>query len=117
LIEAYRSLDVDEIVRNKDFDIDSRLFWEGLGLPASPEQRAESRLAFESNFRIEMERGIPDYRSVTFCVVSEERLQDNFAIITLAGSTKRKKSFKLRIPVFYTDNGWKVVLHPAYDHL
>jgi len=117
LIDAYRALDVDEIVQSKDFAIDSRLFWEGLGVPVSPKQLADSRVAFETNFRKEMSEGIPDYLSVTFRFACEERPQDNFAVVTLAGSTTDDKSFELKIPVFQTDSGWKVVLHPAYDHL
>ena len=117
LIEAYRTLDVDEIVQSKDFDIDSRLFWEGLGLPVTPKQLAESREAFETNFRKELSEGIPDYGSVTFRVASEDRPQDNFAVITLEGLTADEESFQLRIPVFHTDSGWKVALHSAYDHL
>ena len=117
LIEAYRTLDVDEMVQNKDFDIDSRLFWEGLGLPVSPEQLAKSRAAFETNFRKQMSERIPDYRSVTFSFVSEERPQDNFAVVTFACSKPGEQMFELKIPVFETANGWKVVLHPGYDHL
>jgi hypothetical protein len=117
LIEAYRTLDVDEIVRNKDFDIDSRIFWQGLGLPVSPQQLAESRAAFETNFRNEMKEGIPDYRAVTFRVTSEERPQANFAVVTLAGLTTDGRTRRFRIPVLQTDNGWKVVLHSAYDRL
>ena len=117
LIEAYRTLDVDKIVQNKDFDIDSRLFWEGLGLPVSAKQLADSRVAFETNFRKEMSEGIPDYRSITFRVASEARPQDNFAVVTLAGSTAENQKFELKIPVFKTDSGWKVVLHSGYDHL
>src|SRR5882672_3153829 len=116
LIEAYRTLNIDEIVQNKDFDIDSRLFWGGLGLPVFPEQAAESRVAFETNFRNELREHMPDYRSVAFSFISEERPQANFAIVTLDGSTTDKKAFKLRIPVFHTENGWKVVLHSSYDH-
>lgn len=117
LIEAYRTLDIEEIVQHKDFDVDSRLFWDGLGLPASPEQLAKSRRAFEANFRKQLSNGIPDYRSVTFHVVSEERPEDNFAVITLAGSTPDNQRFEMKIPVFETDHGWKVVLHSAYNHL
>ena len=117
LIEAYRTADVDEIVQSKDFDIDSRLFWEDLGLPVSPKQLADSRVAFETNFRKQMSEGIPDYRPVIFHVVREERPQGNFAVVTLAGSTPDEQSFELKIPVFETDNGWKVVLDSAYDHL
>jgi len=117
LVEAYRTFDVDQIVQSKDFDIDARLFWDGLGLPISEKQRAESRVAFETNFRNQMKEGIPDYRSVSFRLVSEERPQENFSIITLTGATPDDKAFKLRIPVFHTDHGWKVVLHPAYDRL
>lgn len=117
LIDAYRTLDIDEIVQSKDFGIDSRLFWEDLGLPVSPNQLADSRLAFEKNFRKELEEGIPDYRRVTFSVLSEERLESNFAVVTLAGSTAEKQTFEMKIPVCQTDNGWKVALHPAYDHL
>jgi hypothetical protein len=117
LIEAYRSCDIDEIVQNKDFDIDSRLFWEGLGLPVSSEQLAKARVAFETNFRNELKGGIPDYRSVAFRLIAEERQQDNFVVITLGGSTEDSREFELRIPVFLTDYGWKVVLHLSYDHL
>jgi hypothetical protein len=117
LIEAYRTFDVDQIVQSKDFDIDARLFWDDLGLPVSPEQQSESRLAFETNFRNQMKERMPDYRSVSLRLVSEERPQENFVIITLAGATPDNKAFELRIPVFHTDNGWKVVLHPAYDRL
>ena len=117
LIEAYRTFDVDKIVRSKDFAIDARLFFEGLGLPVTPKQLAESREAFETNFRKELSEGIPDYGSVTFRVTSEIQPQDDFAVITLEGLTADRQSFELRIPVFHTDSGWKVVLHSAYDHL
>ncbi len=74
-------------------------------------------MAFEANFRKEMSERIPDYRSVTFRVASEERPQDDFAVVTLAGSTADNKNFKLKIPVFQTGRGWKVVLHSAYESL
>lgn len=117
LIEAYRTLDVDEIVQSKDFYLDSRIFWDGLGLPISPEKIAESQAAFETNFRKEMNGGIPDYRSVAFHIISDERPQHTLAVVTLAGLTADKQTIELRIPVFRTNNGWKVVLHPGYDRL
>lgn len=117
LIEAYRTLDVDQIVANKDFDIDSRLFWEDLGLPVSDQQILESHQAFESNFRKQMQDGMPDYRSVSFQVVGHERVQENFVLISVVGTTSGQQTFQLRLPVFRTDNGWRVVLHPGYDHL
>ena len=117
LIEAYRTLDVDQIVANKDFDMDSRLFWQDLGLPISEQQLLESRHAFEANFRKEMEDGIPDYRSVSFRFDEHEQLQENFALISITGTTADQQTFQLKLPVFRTDNGWRVVLHPEYDHL
>jgi hypothetical protein len=117
LIAAYCSLDLEEIVRNKDFDFDSRFFWEDLGLPVTPEQLAKSRIAFETNFRNELNKEMPDYRHVKFRVVSEERVQDNFVVIHLTGTTLEKQTFELHIPTFKTDDGWKVVLHPRFDHL
>jgi hypothetical protein len=100
LIEAYRSLDVDRIVQNKDFGIDSRLFWENLGLPVSPKQLANSCAAFEANFRGQMKEGIPDYSSVTFRVISEQKPQENFAVVTLAGLKSDGGTLQLRIPGF-----------------
>jgi hypothetical protein len=117
LIEAYRSMNVEQIVQSKDFEMDSRLFWEGLGLPVSEKQLRESQSAFETNFRTQMKEKIPDYRAVRFRVVSEERLQENFAILTVSGSAPGKKKAELKIPVFKTNQGWKVVLHPQYDYL
>jgi hypothetical protein len=117
LIEAYRTLDVEEIVRSKDFDMDSQLFWAGLGLPVSAEQLAESRSAFEANFRRGVEKKVHDYRAVSFRLVSEARPQDRWAIVTIAGTTSDEQSFELKLPVFQTEGGWKVVLHPGYDHL
>jgi hypothetical protein len=117
LIEAYRTLDIDEIVRNKDFDLDSRLFWEDLGLPISAEKLIESRKAFETNFRSELQSGIPDYGSVAFRVASKQYVQDDFVILTVEGTTNDKKTFQLMLPVYLTKKGWRVVLHPRYDHL
>jgi len=116
-IKAYRSLDIDEIVANKDFAVDSRLFWEDLGLPISDQQLSESRHAFESNFRKQMQEGIPDYTDVSFRFVYHEQLQENFALISVVGTAADQQTFQLRLPVFHTDNGWRVVLHPGYDHL
>jgi len=117
LIEAFRTLDIEQIVANKDFDVDSRLFWQNLGLPISDEQLSKSRKAFENNFRNEMKERIPDYRSVTVRFVSEEKLKENFAIVLLEASRPGQRTSQLRIPVFRTDNGWKVVLVPGYDQL
>jgi hypothetical protein len=60
---------------------------------------------------------MPDYRSVMFEVISDDRPQNNFSVITLEGTKPSGDRFRLKIPVFLTDNGWKVVLHSAYDHL
>jgi hypothetical protein len=117
LIEAYRTLDVEEIVRSKDFDMDARLFWAGLGIPIQPDQLKESRAAFETNFRKQLETKFPDYRTVSFRLVSEETPKDRWAIISVTGTTSDKKSFEMKLPVYHTDDGWKVVLYPGYDHL
>ncbi len=117
LIEAYRALDIDEIVRNKDFDVDSRLFWEDLGLPISAEKLIESRTAFETNFRNELQSGIPDLSSVAFAIKSKQHLQDDFVILTVEVTANDKETFQLLLPVYLTRNGWRVVLHPRYDRL
>jgi|SRR5579863_7997972 len=117
LIEAFRTLDIDRIVEDRDFDIDSRLFWQDLGLPITEEQLARSREAFETSFRNQMKEQMPDYRSVAVRIVSEEKLQDNFAILLLEVLRSERQISQLRIPVFLTDNGWKVVLFPGYDQL
>jgi hypothetical protein len=117
LIEAYRTFDVERVIENKDFDIDSRLFWEGLGLPVSSEQLVEARTAFETNFRNQMKEKFPDYRSIDFRIVSEERPQPNFSLVTIEGTTPNRKRRTLRIPLYLTELGWRVVLHPSYDHL
>jgi hypothetical protein len=117
LIEAYRTFDIDQIVANKDFDIDSRLFWQDLGLPTSDQQLAESRHAFESNFRKQMQEGIPDYTAVSFRFVEHEQVQENFALVSVVGTMTNRQTIKLRLAVFWADNSWRVVLHPGYDHL
>src|SRR5436190_21409700 len=85
LIEAFRSADIDRMVESKDFELDSRLFWEDLGLPVSSAQLAESIKAFETNFRDEMQDGIPDYRPVSFGFVSQENLREDMVIVTVLG--------------------------------
>jgi hypothetical protein len=117
LIEAYRTLNVEEIVQSKDFDMDARLFWTGLGLPIQPDQLIESRAAFETNFRKQLETEFPDYRGVSFRLVSEQQPKDRWTVITVVGTTSDKQTFELKLPVYQTDSGWKVVLHPSYDHL
>ena len=102
-------MDVEQIVANKDFAIDSRLFWEDLGLPISEQKLSESRDAFESNFRKQMEEGIPDYRSVSFRLVEHEQVQENFVLVSIVGSTADQQTFQMRLPVFRTDRGWRVV--------
>ena len=66
------------------FALDSRLFWEDLGLPVTDKQKSESVAAFESNFRKQMaEDGIPDYRGVEHAIAQREELQTNLVVITL----------------------------------
>ncbi len=117
LIGAYCTRDIDAIVQSKDFDHDSRIFWKELGLPISPGQLVESRAAFETNFRNQMKAEMPDYSPTAFRIVLEEHPRDDFAIITLVQERAGNQKRELRIPILKTDKGWKVVLHPEYDHL
>jgi hypothetical protein len=118
LLAAYQANDLETIVATKDFVLDSRLFWEGLGLPISDEQRTNSVAAFESNFRKQMtEEGIPDYRGVKHSIVRREQLQDNFVILTYDFRWPDGRKARLRLPVFSTNSQWKAVLAPGYDHL
>ncbi len=116
LIQAYCSLDPDEIIRNKDFELDAQFYFEETGLPVSEEQQNDATAAFEKNFRMQLEEGIPDYRPVQFQVTEEDALQEDFVIVTLSGKAGEHQ-FELQIPVFHRPTGWVVVLHPAYNHL
>ena len=117
LIDAYKSLEIDEIVRNKDFELDSQIFWENSGLPVTDEQKDESTVAFETNFRGQLAEGMPDYREVDFISSTEECLEDDFAVVTVVGRTPQNDEFELRIPTVCRDSKWIAVLHPGYDHL
>jgi len=117
LIDAYRSLDIEAIVQSKDFFIDARLFWESNGVPVPTDKLRESADAFETNFRNKLKEEIPDYRDVSFRTISKEEPQDGWTIVTIEGTTAEGQLFRLVLPVFHTECGWKVVLHPGYDHL
>lgn len=118
LLSAYQSRDIEAMVAAKDFALDSRLFWEDLGLPVTEKQRTESAAAFESNFRKQMaENGIPDYRGVVHSIAQREDLQTNFVIITLDCRWPDGRKVALRLPTLKTGSEWKVVLVPGYDHL
>lgn len=118
LIRAYQSLNVESIVKAKDFDLDSRLFWEDLGLPVTDDQRSKSTSAFESNFRKQLEEdGIPDYRDVTYAISGKEKLQSDFIVLTVVFRWQNGKTNELRIPTVQQGDLWKVVLSPGYDHL
>ena len=118
LIRAYQSLDVESIVKAKDFDLDSRLFWAELGLPVTDDQRSKSISAFESNFRKQIEEdGIPDYRDVTYTISGKEKVQLDFFVLTVAIRWQNGNTTELRIPTVQQGQIWKVVLSPGYDHL
>ncbi|MEO7413161.1 MAG: hypothetical protein ABIZ81_07375, partial [Opitutaceae bacterium] len=116
LLEAYCAFEIDRIVDSKDFESDARIYWENQGLPVSAERLAKSRLSFENNFRKQLQSGIPNYADFRFKVTAEEQLQTNFVIVTLVGAKADGNKFSLKIPVLQTSLGWRVVLHPEYDH-
>jgi hypothetical protein len=118
LLSAYRSRDIDAMVAAKDFAIDSRLFWEDLGLPVTDKQKTESVAAFESNFRKQMEQeGIPDYTGIEFHFTGRDQLQENLVVLRLACSyPQERRRFEMKLPVFKTASGWRVVRLPGYDH-
>lgn len=118
LLEAYQAMDVDALVAAKDFAIDAKLFWEGLGLPVSDKQMKDSEAAFESNFRKQMDdEGIPDYRGMEHSISAREDLQDNLVVLTLQCRLPDRREAQMRLPVFKTQSGWKAVRLPPYDHL
>lgn len=118
LFRAYQSLDIESMVAAKDFGLDSRLFWEDLGLPVTATQMRKSIPAFESNFRKQMEEdGIPDYREATYAISGKDNLQPNFVVLTVVIRWKNGDFTELRIPTFQQDQMWKVVLAPGYGHL
>jgi hypothetical protein len=118
LLSAYQSRDIEAVVAAKDFALDSRLFWEDLGLPVTDKQRTESVAAFESNFRKQMaEDGIPDYRGVEHSIAQREELQTNLVVITLDCRWSDGRKVRLRLPTLQTGSQWKAVLVPGYDHL
>jgi hypothetical protein len=117
LVEAYRSLDVEEIILHKDFDLDARLFWESMGLPIDEARIAKSKAAFEASFRRDLDdEGVPDYRGVEFTFEEERRLTESFSIVQVSGRTESGEKFELKIPVISKDGSWRTVLHPKYDH-
>jgi len=118
LIQAYQSMDVEAIVAAKDFTSDSRLFWEGLGLPISDKQRTESVVAFEKNFRDQIStNGIPDYRDVKYTFKQRQQLHDNFVVLTLDCLWPDGSTVEMKLPALKVGSEWKAVLAPGYDHL
>ena len=117
LLRAYQSCDIDAMVAAKDFASDSRLFWEDLGLPLTDKQRSDSVVAFKSNFRKEMEEGIPDYRGVEHSIAEREQLQTNLVIITLDCTWPDGRQHRLKLPTLKVGREWKAVLLSGYDHL
>lgn len=118
LIRAYQSLNIETIVKAKDFALDSRFFWEDLGLPVTDDQRSESTFAFESNFRKQLEEeGIPDYREANFVIAGSDKLQPDFTVLTVVIRMQNGEKIEMRIPTVQQGQMWKVVLAPGYDHL
>ena len=118
LLAAYQSQDIEAMVAAKDFASDSRLFWEGLGLPVTEKQRSNSVVAFESNFRKQMaEDGIPDYRGVEHLIAEREELQTNLVIITLDCTWPDGRQRRLKLPTLKAGHEWKAALLSGYDHL
>lgn len=115
LIYAYNDGDLDRVFLNRDFDVDSKLFWQDLGLPLSADIRQQSAQSFESNLKIELEKKPRDYSDWRFEILSEELVQKDFAVVILRPSTPTADYEPLRIPVVLTDKGWKVVIHPQFD--
>ncbi len=117
LLAAYQALDIDAMVAAKDFAIDSRLFWEELGLPVTEKQKKESEGAFEANFRKEMQERIPDYRGMDYRFSACDQLQENLVVLTLEFHLPDGRKGKKKLPVFKTGSGWKAVRLGRYDHL
>lgn len=117
-LAAYRSFDSDLVMQTRDFAIDSRLFWEDLGIPVEDDQMVETAKALQTSFkRMIEEDGVTDYNGVSTEIIQTEIPKDGFAVVSLRCVPDGGEEMTLRLGLIRTQSGWKLARVPGLDQL